>query len=105
MSGDDNRNSHVVFLWKLSLGYHHGDDGHRSDNHPSTPHLRPARPIASPRHASTGTSSSHIHEVPNSESQRLPRNRKATNAAGRVRRPMTSRIPSEISVKPWSGAA
>jgi len=52
-----------------------------------------------------GTNSSHIHAVPHSEIHRLPRNRKATNAAGRVSRPMTSRMPSDISVKPCMGAA
>ena len=64
-----------------------------------------ARPIASPSDASTGTSSSQIQDVPNSETQRLPRYRKAIRATGRVSRPMTSRIPSEISITACSGAA
>src|ERR1700737_5517636 len=81
-----------------------GEDGHRCDSQASTPHLRPARPIASPSDASTGTSSSQIHEVPHSEIQRLPRNRKATIAAGRVSRPMTSRTPRESSGRPRLGA-
>src|ERR1700688_4405771 len=98
MSRDDDGHSH----WP---DHHHGEDGHRCDSHASTPHLRPALPIASPSDASTGTNSSQIHEVPHSEIQRLPRYRKATNAAGRVRRPMTSRIPREISLIAWIGAA
>src|SRR5215469_18864701 len=85
--------------------HHHREDGHRSDSQASTPHLRPAHPIARPSEATTGTRSSQIHEVPNSETQRLPRYRKATNAAGRVSRPRTSRIPRESSVTPWIGAA
>src|SRR3977135_4096311 len=100
MGRDDDGHSHVNLA-----DHHHGEDGHRCDSHASTPHLRPARPIASPSDATTGTSSSQIHEVPNSEIQRLPRNRNATNAAGRVSRPMTSRIPREISVMPCMGAA
>src|ERR1700757_4060241 len=101
MGGDDDGHSHV----NLGPDHHHGEDGHRCDSHASTPHLRPARPIASPSDASTGTSSSQIHAVPHSEIQRLPRYRKATNATGRVSRPMTSRIPREISVKACIGAA
>src|SRR5580700_1653556 len=85
--------------------YHHGEDGHRSDSHASTPQLRPARPIASASDAMTGTSNSQIHDVPHSEIQRLPRYRNATNAAGRVSRPMTSRTPREISVIACMGAA
>src|SRR6202167_3510602 len=100
MSRDDDGYSHVN-----RPNYHHGEDGHRCDSHASTPHLRPALPIASPSDASTGTNSSQIHEVPHSEIQRLPRYRKATNAAGRVRRPMTSRIPRAISVMACIGAA
>jgi hypothetical protein len=88
-----------------SLNHHHNEDGRRCANHASTPHLRPARPTASPRDASTGTSSSHIHPVPHSEIQRLPRNRKATNATGRVSRPTMSRIPRDISVMACKGAA
>src|SRR5580692_10030848 len=98
MRRDDDGHSH----WP---DHHHGEDGHRSDSHASTPHFRPARPIASPSDATTGTSSSQIHEVPYSEIQRLPSNRNATIAAGLVSRPMTSRMPSEISVKPCRGAA
>src|SRR6202158_58019 len=98
MSRDDDGRSH----WP---DHHHGEDGHRCDSHASTPHLRPALPIASPSDAITGTSSSHIHEVPHSEIQRLPRYRKATNAAGRVSRPMTSRIPRPIYVMACIGAA
>src|SRR6201993_2850667 len=101
MGGDDDGHSHV----NLGPDHDHGEDGHRSDSHASTPHLRPARPIASPSDATTETSSSQIHEVPNSEIQRLPRNRNATNAAGRVTRPMRSRIPREISVIACIGAA
>src|SRR5580704_7368960 len=85
--------------------YHHGEDGHRCASHASTPHLRPARPTASPSDAITGTSSSQIQEVPHSETQRLPRYRKATNAAGRVSRPTMSRTPREISVTACMGAA
>src|SRR5437588_1861562 len=62
--------------------HHQREDGRRCDNHASTPHLRPAAPIASPRDESTGTSSSHIHEVPHSETQRLPRYSKAPHAQG-----------------------
>src|ERR1700739_69344 len=87
------------------LDHHNKEDGHRRASHESTPHFRPAPPSARPRQASTETSSSHIQDVPNSEIQRLPRNRKAMNAAGRVNRPMTSRTPREISVKACSGAA
>src|SRR5258708_30868085 len=79
---------------------HQNEDDPRCASHASTPHLRPARPTASPRDASTGTSSSHIHDVPHSEIQRLPRNRKATNAAGRVNRPMTSRMPNKTPFTP-----
>src|SRR5437773_3361972 len=100
MGRDDDGHSHLNLP-----NHHHGEDGHRCDSHASTPHLRPARPIASPSDASTGTSSSQIHAVPHSEIQRLPRYRKATNAAGRVSRPMTSRIPREISVVACIGAA
>src|ERR1700723_322561 len=85
--------------------HHHGEDGHRCASHASTPHLRPALPIASPSDAITGTSSSQIHAVPHSDTQRLPRYRKATNAAGRVSRPMMSRMPREISVMACIGAA
>src|SRR5258705_4131731 len=99
MGGDDDGHSPV------RPHHHHGEDGHRWASHASTPHFRPARPIASPSDASTGTSSSQIHEVPYSEIQRLPRNRKATIAAGLVTKPMTSRIPREISVMPCRGAA
>src|ERR1700692_3960816 len=98
MSRDDDGHSH----WP---DHHHGEDGHRCDSHASTPHLRPARPIASPSDATPGTSSSQIHEVPYSEIHRLPSNRNATNAAGRVTRPMTSRMPREISVIACIGAA
>src|ERR1700757_5014482 len=101
MGGDDDGHSHV----NLGPDHHHGEDGHRCDSHASTPHLRPARPIESPSDATTGTSSSQIHAVPHSEIQRLPRNRNATNAAGRVTNPMTSTIPREISVMPCMGAA
>src|SRR5215471_3515692 len=90
--------------WSLP-DHHHGEDGQRCDSHASTPHFRPARPIESPSEATTGGRSSQIQEVPNSETQRLPRKRKATNAAGRVNRPSTSRIPREISVTPCTGAA
>src|SRR6266850_5263925 len=99
MGRDDDGHSHVNLP-----NHHQGEDGHRCDSHASTPHFRPARPIASPSDAITGTSSSHIHEVPNSEIQRLPRKRNATNAAGRVSRPMSSRTPREISVNPCIGA-
>src|SRR5438477_13055833 len=100
MGGDDDGHSHVN--WP---DYHHGEDGHRRASHASTPHLRPACPIARPSDASTGTSSSQIHAVPHSETQRLPRYRNATNAAGRVSRPMMSRIPRAISVIACMGAA
>src|ERR1700723_501191 len=85
--------------------HHHGEDGHRCASHASTPHLRPALPIASPSDAITGTSSSQIHAVPHSDTQRLPRYRKAINATGRVNRPITSRIPREISSVACMGAA
>src|SRR5512133_315708 len=61
--------------------------------------------MASPRAAITGTSSSHIHEVPHSETHKLPRYRKATNATGRVSKPMTRRTPRKISVTACEGAA
>src|ERR1700760_1665438 len=100
MGGDDDRHSHVT--WP---DHHHGEDGQRCESHASTPHLRPAHPIATPRDASTETRSSQIHAVPHSETQRLPRYRKATNAAGRVNRPITSRMPREISSVACIGAA
>src|SRR6202166_3488983 len=100
MSRDDDGHSHAT--WPT---HHHGEDGHRRDSHASMPHLRPARPITSPSDAITGTSSSQIHAVPHSETQRLPRYRNATKATGRVNRPITSRIPREISVIACSGAA
>src|SRR5215475_12089346 len=100
MSGDDDRYSHV--RWS---DYNHGEDGHRSDSQASTPHLRPPRPIATPSNASTGTSSSQIQAVPHSDIQRLPRYRNATNAKGRVTRPIISRIPNEISARACIGAA
>jgi hypothetical protein len=84
--------------------HHHGDEARRPASNPSMPQARPARPTASPSDASTGTSSSQIHHVPHSETQRLVRNRNATKAAGRVSRPITSRIPSEISVAACIGA-
>src|SRR5579863_9553661 len=89
----------------IAQSNHHGEEGQRSASHASRPHFRPALPIASPSDAITGTSSSQIHAVPHSETQRLPRYRKATNAAGRVSRPMISRIPREISVTACNGAA
>src|SRR5579864_5554531 len=89
----------------LGSNHHHGEDGRRSASDASTPHALPARPTARPSDASTGTSNSQIHAVPHSETQRLPRYKNATNAAGRVSRPMTSRIPSEISVSACMGAA
>src|SRR5579862_3686353 len=107
MGGDDDGQSHVIVIQVISIQRpkpnHHSDyqkreEGHRCASHASTPHLRPALPIASPSDAITGTSSSQIHDVPHSEIQRLPRYRKATNAAGRVSRPMTSRMPRPISV-------
>src|SRR5215469_18885551 len=85
--------------------HHHGEEGHLSDSRASMPQARPARPTASPREARTGTNSSQIHAVPHSETQRLPRYRNATAAAGRVNKPITSRIPSEISVTACMGAA
>src|SRR5258707_15700470 len=72
------------YLDRSRPDHHNSEDGHRSANHASTPHFRPALPIARPSDANTGTSGSQIHEVPHSEIQRLPRNRNATNAAGRV---------------------
>src|SRR5215472_15537122 len=89
----------------MSFDYHHGEDGRRCESNASTPHVLPARPIASPSDASTGTSNSQIQAVPHSEIQRLPRYRNATKAAGRVSKPITSRIPSDISVMAWTGAA
>src|SRR5207302_3732655 len=100
MGGDNDGDLHVRLV-----DHHHGEDGQRSDSQASMPHLRPALPIARPSEASIGTSSSQIHAVPHSETQRLPRYRKATKAAGRVSRPMTSRTPSEISVRACMGAA
>src|SRR5580693_7981774 len=98
--GNYDRNSHVI-----GFTHHHGENGQRSAKRASMPHLRPARPIASASDASTGTRSSQIQAVPHSETQRLPRYRNATKAAGRVSRPMTSRIPREISVTACMGAA
>src|SRR6266536_3999798 len=100
MSGDDDGHSHVN-----RLDHHQGEDGRRCASHASTPHLRPARPTAIPSDASTGTNSSQIHEVPHSEIHRLPRYRKATKAAGRASKPMTSNIPRQISVIACIGAA
>ena len=91
--GNDDRDSHLIWF-----NHHHGEDGHRCASRASTPHFRPARPTASASDASTGTSSSQIQAVPHSETHRLPRYRNATKATGRVSRPMTSRIPREISV-------
>src|SRR2546429_3107972 len=101
MGRDDDGHSHGA----SAQINHHEADGHRRANHASMPHALPALPIATPSDAITGTSSSQIHEVPHSEIQRLPRYRNATNAAGRVTRPMTSRIPRESSVMPCMGAA
>src|ERR1700758_3680749 len=101
MGGDDDRHSHV----NLAPDHHQGEDGQRCESHESTPHLRPAHPMATPSDASTETSNSQIHAVPHSETQRLPRYRKAINAAGLVNRPVTSRIPSEISSMACIGAA
>ena len=84
--------------------HHHRDEGRRRASNASMPQARPARPTASPSDASTGTSNSQIHDVPHSETQRLARNRNAIKAAGRVTRPMTGRIPSEISVAAYMGA-
>jgi hypothetical protein len=84
---------------------HDGAAGHRCANQASMPHLRPALPTARPSDAITGTNSSHIHEVPHSETHKLPRYKKATNAAGRVSSPSTSRIPRPISVNACIGAA
>src|SRR5215813_2717464 len=86
-------------------GYHNRESGRLRAKNESTPHARPAAPIAKPREARTGTSSSQIHDVPNSEIQRLPRNRNATNAEGRVNNAKISRIPTVISVRPCIGAA
>src|SRR5207302_3652511 len=91
--------------WASAQTNHRGIDGHRCANHASTPHLRPALPIARPNDVSIGTSSSQIHDVPHSETQRLPRYKNATNAAGRVSRPITRRMPREISVIACIGAA
>src|ERR1700678_2166523 len=84
--------------------HHHGEDGQRSASQASTPQVRPACPTESPSDATTGGNSSQIQEVPNSEIQRLPRNPKATKAAGRVSRPMISKTPREISVIACRGA-
>src|SRR5882724_8994872 len=85
--------------------HHHRDEGFRRASSASMPQARPARPTASPSDATTGTSNSQIHDVPNSETQRLPRKRNATSATGRVNKPMINRIPSEISVAACMGAA
>src|SRR6185437_13561788 len=53
----------------LIAHYHHDDEGRRRASNASTPHALPARPTARASDASTGTSSSHIHEVPHSEIQ------------------------------------
>src|ERR1700757_3591751 len=85
------------FAGLISLvDYHNNEDGHRRASHESTPPFRPAPPSARPRHASTETSSSHIQDVPNSEIQRLPRNRKAMNAAGREHKATTRRNPQTL---------
>src|SRR5580698_2482068 len=91
----------------LDLGpdHHHGAFGQRLANHASTPHVLPARPIASPSDASTGTSNSQIHAVPHSDIQRLPRYKNTTKATGRVIKPITSNTPNEISVNACIGAA
>src|SRR5215468_2593742 len=86
-------------------GYHNRESGRLRAKNASTPHARPAAPMTNPSEARTGTSNSQIHDVPNSEIHKLPRNKNAINAAGRVNKPKTSRIPTVISVKPCIGAA
>lgn len=66
------QNRNVIRVSSTQIN-HHGADGHRSASHESAPHRRPAAPTATPSDAITGTSSSHIHEVPHSETHRLPR--------------------------------
>src|SRR5271167_257270 len=85
--------------------HHHSEDGLRRARNASTPQALPARPTASPSDATTGTASSQIQEVPNSETHRLPRKKNATKATGRVKRPITRSTPSEISVSACIGAA
>jgi hypothetical protein len=63
---NDDRHSH----WTLAH-HHHAEDGRRCASHASMPHALPARPAASPREASTGTSSSQIHAVPHSDTKGL----------------------------------
>src|SRR5947209_2775176 len=87
------------------LRYHNRQDGKRLANHASTPQVRPPLPTARPRQATTGTRSSHIQDVPHSDTHKLARNTEATNATGRVSKPRMSKTPSEISVNPCSGAA
>ncbi len=75
---NDDRHSHLIFtrvtrLKSTRSSHHHGEDGERRASRESTPHARPARPTASPSDAITGTSSSQIHAVPHSDTQRLPR--------------------------------
>src|SRR5262249_32828298 len=89
----------------ISSDHHHSEEGQRSANQASTPHLRPALPTARPNDASTGTSSSQIHAVPHSETQRLPRYKKDTKAAGRDSRPRMSSMPREIWGRACMGAA
>src|SRR5260370_9449141 len=82
------------------FGYHQRAVGRLRAKKKSIPHVRPAAPTANASEARTGTSNSHIHAVPHSETHRLARNPKATRATGRVKRPSTSNTPTEISVSP-----
>src|ERR1700722_19756682 len=61
----------------ISIGYHKREVGRLRAKMESIPHVRPATPTHSPSAATQGGNSSHIHEVPNSETHRLPRNANA----------------------------
>ena len=85
--------------------HHQSDCGRWRASKASMPQARPALPTANASDASSGTSSSHIHAVPNSDTQRLAKKAHATSPTGRVSSPNISRIPSEISSTACAGPA
>src|ERR1700722_12707676 len=74
--------------------------GHRCANARSSATYSPEGPTASDAATIIGVSSSQYHPIPHSESQSELRKTKATNAAGRVKSPMISKIPRLASRTP-----
>ena len=91
MGRDNDGDSHSTDPGRLATTT--TEDGRRRASKASTPHVRPAAPTATPSDASTGTSSSHIHDGAPLRHPKAPEEQKRDKATGRVNRPMTSSMP------------